>query len=210
MSTPRLLYGAREIADRVEALGHELTEVLEDGAVVVGVLKGCLPFMADLVRGIHRDIEVDFVALSSFAPDSGRIRLTRDVVADVAGRQVVLVEGVVDTGFRLDFLRRHLLDHGPSEVRVCTLFDRSDRRVLPVAVDHVGFVFDEGFVVGYGLDHQGIFRNLPCVVAVDLPFLEEEWAQGGSEMADEVFRLAGSSIRTGPGPSPGGGTMVPA
>ena len=109
MTEPRLLYGSDEIATRVAELGEELSEILEDGAVAVGVLKGCLPFMADLVRCIDRHLEIDFVALSAFAPDSGRIRLTRDLVSDVSGRQVLLIEGVVDTGFRLDFLRRHML-----------------------------------------------------------------------------------------------------
>jgi hypoxanthine phosphoribosyltransferase len=150
------------------------------------------------VRCIDRRIEIDFVALSAFAPDSGRIRLTRDIAADVTDRQVVLVEGVVDTGFRVDFLRRHLVGHCTSEVRVCTLFDRSDRRVLPVQVDHAGFVFDEGFVVGYGLDHQGLYRNLSSVVAVDLTALEAEHRAGRTEMTDEVLRLAGSGADAGP------------
>ena len=114
MTEPRLLYGSDEIAVRVAELGKELSGRLRDGAVAVGVLKGCLPFMADLVRRIDRHLEIDFVALSAFAPDSGRIRLIRDLVSDVSGRQVLLIEGVVDTGFRLDFLRRHMLDHGPT------------------------------------------------------------------------------------------------
>ncbi|MBC8195474.1 MAG: hypoxanthine phosphoribosyltransferase [Acidimicrobiia bacterium] len=209
MAAPRLLYGPDEIAARVAELADNLTDVLNDGAVVVGVLKGCLPFMADLVRRIDRHLEVDFVALSAFAPDSGRIRLTRDVVSDVTGRQVLLVEGVVDTGFRLDFLRRHLADHDPTEVRVCTLLDRSDRRILPVEVEHAGFVIDDGFVVGYGLDHHGMYRNLPSVLAVDLTELEAEFAMGETVVAETIMALAGRSPLAGSTGAQQGGSRVP-
>ena len=184
--TPYLEAGS--IADRVADLARELDEVLEPEAVLIGVLKGCLPFMADLIRRISTPIVVDFLALSAFAPDSGRVRLTNDLSVDVEGRQVVLVEGVVDTGFRLDYLRRHIIDHGPSELRICTLFDRVSRRVLPIPIDHVGFATDAAFLVGYGLDHRGEFRNLPGVVEVELADLD----QADDEFCDEV-RKAGWS-----------------
>ena len=184
--TPYLEAGS--IADRVADLARELDEVLEPDAVLIGVLKGCLPFMADLIRRISTPIVVDFLALSAFAPDSGRVRLTNDLSVDVEGRQVVLVEGVVDTGFRLDYLRRHIIDHGPSELRICTLFDRVGRRVLPIPIDHVGFATDAAFLVGYGLDHRGEFRNLPGVVEVELSDLD----RADDEFCDEV-RKAGWS-----------------
>ena len=190
MRAPYLLRDADAIRNRVAQLAADLTDILDSDSVVVGVLKGCLPFMADLIRSIEHQVEVDFLALTAFAPDSGRVRLTRDLATDVTGRKVVLVEGVVDTGFRLDFLRRHLEAHGPSEIRVCALFDRADRRVLPVPVEHSGFVLEEGFVVGYGLDHRGMFRNLPAVVSLDPEHLEEYAPGGRPELLDEVLRLA--------------------
>ena len=190
MRAPYLLRDAEAIRKRVAQLAADLTDILDSDSVVVGVLKGCLPFMADLIRSIEHQVEVDFLALTAFAPDSGRVRLTRDLATDVTGRKVVLVEGVVDTGFRLDFLRRHLEAHGPSEIRVCALFDRADRRVLPVPVEHSGFVLEEGFVVGYGLDHRGMFRNLPAVVSLDPEHLEEYAPGGRPELLDEVLRLA--------------------
>ena len=190
MRAPYLLRDADAIRKRVAQLAADLTDILDSDSVVVGVLKGCLPFMADLIRSIEHQVEVDFLALTAFAPDSGRVRLTRDLATDVTGRKVVLVEGVVDTGFRLDFLRRHLEAHGPSEIRVCALFDRTDRRVLPVPVEHSGFVLEEGFVVGYGLDHRGMFRNLPAVVSLDPEHLEEYAPGGQSELLDEVLGLA--------------------
>jgi hypoxanthine phosphoribosyltransferase len=191
MVAPTPYLGARSIADRVADLALELDEVLEPGAVLVGVLKGCLPFMADLIRQISTPIVVDFLALSAFAPDSGRVRLTNDLSVDVEGRQVLLVEGVVDTGFRLDYLRRHVIDHGPSEVRICTLFDRAGRRVLPIPIDHVGFATDAAFLVGYGLDHRGEFRNLPGVVEVELADLGR--AEDG--FYDEVRNAGRSGAR---------------
>ena len=190
MRAPYLLRDADAIRKRVAQLAADLTDILDSDSVVVGVLKGCLPFMADLIRSIEHEVEVDFLALTAFAPDTGRVRLTRDLATDVTGRKVVLVEGVVDTGFRLDYLRRHLEAHGPSEIRVCALFDRADRRILPVPVEHSGFVLEEGFVVGYGLDHRGMFRNLPAVVSLDPEHLEEYAPGGRPELLDEVLRLA--------------------
>ena len=174
MESPQLLYTRDQIMKRVDELGTELTANLEEGAVIVGVLKGCLPFMADLVRNIDVPVEIDFLALSTFAPDSGRVRLTRDLDTDITGRQVVLVEDLVDTGLRLNFLLKHLRDRSPSEVRVCTMFDRVERRVLPINLEHVGFELDSSFVVGYGLDYGGQFRNLPELVSVELGDLEKD------------------------------------
>ena len=182
MASPRLHGTADEIASRIDELAAELVDWVDADTVVVGVLKGCLPFMADLVRRLPVPVEVDFLALSPFAPDSGRVRLTHDLSIDVSGREVLLVEGVVDTGFRLDYLRRHLVAHGAVGVRVCTLFDRADRRVLPMELDYVGFDTGATFLVGFGLDHRGEFRNLPSVVEVDLVDLD----RSGLELLETV------------------------
>ena len=182
MTSPRLHRTADEIASRIDELAMELVDWVDADTVVVGVLKGCLPFMADLVRRFPVPVEIDFLALSPFAPDSGRVRLTHDLSIDVSGRNVLLVEGVVDTGFRLDYLRRHLVAHGAVGVRVCTLFDRADRRVLPMELDHVGFDTGASFLVGFGLDHRGEFRNLPSVVEVDLVDLD----RSGLELVETV------------------------
>ena len=190
MDFPKLLQNQQEIDVRITELATELDDYLSEGDVVVGVLKGCLPFLADLVRKLNHEIETDFLALTSFEENTGRVRLTRDLGIDVSGRNVLLVEDVVDTGFRLDFLRRHLETHEPAEVRVCTLFDRSDRRILPVKVEYSGFVLQEGFIVGYGIDHLGMFRNLPSVVTANQTLLDEEFARGESKLADEIVIIA--------------------
>ena len=185
MKPPQLLYTRDQITERVSELGKELTASLQEGAVMVGVLKGCLPFMADLVRELNLPIEVDFLALSSFMPDTGRVRLTRDLDTDITGKQVVLVEDLVDTGLRLNFLLQHLRGRSPSEVRVCAMFDRVERRVIPVELEHVGFELDSSYVVGYGLDHGGKFRNLPELVSVELGELE----RNSQEVCDQVYAL---------------------
>ncbi len=185
MKPPELLYTRDQITERVSELGKELTASLQEGAVIVGVLKGCLPFMADLVRELDLPIEVDFLALSSFMPDTGRVRLTRDLDTDITGKQVVLVEDLVDTGLRLNFLLQHLRGRSPSEVRVCAMFDRVERRVIPVELQHVGFELDSSYVVGYGLDHGGKFRNLPELVSVELGELE----RNSQEVCDQVYAL---------------------
>ncbi|MDP6964843.1 MAG: phosphoribosyltransferase family protein [Acidimicrobiales bacterium] len=190
MDFPKLLQNQQEIDVRITELATQLDDYLSEGDVVVGVLKGCLPFLADLVRKLNHEIETDFLALTSFGENTGRVRLTRDLGIDVSGRNVLLVEDVVDTGFRLDFLRRHLETHEPAEVRVCTLFDRSDRRILPVKVEYSGFVLQEGFIVGYGIDHLGMFRNLPSVVTANQTLLDEEFARGESKLADEIVKIA--------------------
>lgn len=190
MDFPKLLQNKEEIDARIMELAIELDDYLGEGDVVVGVLKGCLPFLADLVRKLNHEIETDFLALTSFQENTGRVRLTRDLGIDVSGRNVLLVEDVVDTGFRLDFLRRHLETHEPAEVRVCTLFDRSDRRVLPVKVEYSGFVLKEGFIVGYGIDHLGMFRNLPSVVSANQELLDQEFEKGESKLTDEIVRIA--------------------
>lgn len=185
MKPSQLLYTRDQITERVSELGKELTASLQEGAVIVGVLKGCLPFMADLVRELDLPIEVDFLALSSFMPDTGRVRLTRDLDTDITGKQVVLVEELVDTGLRLNFLLQHLRGRSPSEVRVCAMFDRVERRVIPVELQHVGFELDSSYVVGYGLDHGGKFRNLPELVSVELGELE----RNSQEVCDQVYAL---------------------
>ena len=185
MNPSQLLYTRDQITERVSELGKELTASLQEGAVIVGVLKGCLPFMADLVRELDLPIEVDFLALSSFMPDTGRVRLTRDLDTDITGKQVVLVEDLVDTGLRLNFLLQHLRGRSPSEVRVCAMFDRVERRVIPVELQHVGFELDSSYVVGYGLDHGGKFRNLPELVSVELGELE----RNSQEVCDQVYAL---------------------
>lgn len=157
-----------DIAARVAALAERIEDDHPDGVVLVGVLKGALIFLADLARAIQRvPVEVDFIAISRYAPDSGRVRILKDLEADVAGRDVVVVEDIVDTGLTLSYLVRQIDSRAPRSVEVCTLLDRPVRRIVPLEVRYRGEEIDDVFVLGYGLHHADLFRNLGDVVEVD-------------------------------------------
>jgi len=157
------------LRERVTALAAQIAADHPDGVVLVGVLKGALVFLADLARAIRTvDVELDFLAISRYAPDSGRVRILQDLALDVAGRDVVLVEDLIDTGLTLAYLLGHVRDRGPRRVEVCALLDRAERRIVPLDVRYVGIeVPGDAFLLGYGLHFAERYRNLPVVVAVD-------------------------------------------
>ena len=121
--------------------------------------------------GADLPVEVDFLGITSYAPDSGRVRVTKDLDTDIGGRAVVLVEDVVDTGLTLAYLVAQLKERNPASLEVCTLFDKQARRIVPQPLDYVGFEIGDEFVVGYGLDFRGRYRNLDLVAAGDLEAL---------------------------------------
>ena len=164
----RILLGADDLRAANRRLGREISDAHPDGVLLVAVLKGSVIFLADLVRELTVPVEIDFLGISSYAPDSGRVRLTKDLGTDLAGRDVVLVEDVVDTGLTLGYLLTQLRSRDPGSLGVCTLFDKRARRILPQPLDHVGFEIGDEFVVGYGLDFRGRYRNLDLVAAGDL------------------------------------------
>jgi len=166
---PRVLLDEGALRERVTALAAQISADHPDGVVLVGVLKGALVFLADLARAIRTvDVELDFLAISRYAPDSGRVRILQDLALDVAGRDVVLVEDLIDTGLTLAYLLGHVRDLGPRRVEVCALLDRAERRIVPLDVRYVGIeVPGDAFLLGYGLHFAERYRNLPVVVAVD-------------------------------------------
>ena len=170
----RPLIAAGELRRRVRELALDLDATYPDGVVVVAVLKGSLIFLADLVRCLDVAVEVDFLAISTFAPDSGRVRLVKDLDTDVAGRHVVLVEDIVDTGLTLGFLLNELRRREPASLEVCALLDKSARRILPTPLRFVGFETPDAFVLGYGLDFAGRYRNLDRIVTGDLDVLTRD------------------------------------
>ena len=153
----------------VRRLAGEIVADHPDGVVLIGVLKGALVFLADLVRAVEGiDVLVDFLAISRYAPDSGRVRILKDLDIDVAGRDVVLVEDLVDTGLTLAYLLEHVRGRSPRRLEVCTLLDRAERRIVPLPVRYVGTeVPGDAFVLGYGLHVGDRYRNLPVVVRAD-------------------------------------------
>jgi hypoxanthine phosphoribosyltransferase len=151
----------------VKRLAGEISDAYDDDVVLIAVLKGAVPFFADLVRQLRVVPLVDFLAISAYAPETGRVRIVKDLDLDVFGRDVVLVEDIVDTGLTLSYLLGTLRQRQPASIAVCTLLDRSVRRIAPVNVRYVGFDCPDRFVVGYGLDHRERYRNLRDIYAVD-------------------------------------------
>jgi hypoxanthine phosphoribosyltransferase len=139
-----------------------------DGVLLIGVLKGSVPFLADVARAMTIPTEVDFLAISSYAEGTGRVRIVKDLEADIADRHVVLVEDIVDTGLTLSYVLGELRRRSPRSVEVCALLDKTVRRIVPVPLRFVGFTIPDAFVLGYGMDFAERYRNLDRVVAGDL------------------------------------------
>jgi hypoxanthine phosphoribosyltransferase len=166
---PRVLLDQDTLQTRVRALAAQITADHPDGVVLVGVLKGALIFLADLARAITDiDVDLDFLAISRYAPDSGRVRIVQDLALDVAGRDVVLVEDLVDTGLTLAYLLGYVRGRNPRGLEVCALLDRAERRIVPLDIRYVGLeVPGDAFLLGYGLHYEERYRNLPVVVVAD-------------------------------------------
>ena len=165
------LITADELMQRVAELGGEVAHALgptEEPPVLVSVLKGSVMFLADLTRRFPVDVEVDFMSISSYASgsQSGVVRILKDLERNVADRDVIIVEDIVDTGLTLNYLRRNLTGRGVRSLRAVTLLDKAARRIVPVELEHRGFEIPDVFVVGYGLDFQGRYRNVPDILAV--------------------------------------------
>ena len=168
MTPPARLLGRADLAGIVERLGAEIVADHPDGVVLVGVLKGALIFLADLARAIRGiDVAIDFMAISRFAPDSGRVRILKDVDLDLSGRDVVLVEDMVDTGLTATYLCGQLAERGPRRLDLCTLLDRPVRRIVPLDVRYRGAEIPDVFVLGYGLHLAELYRNLGEVYEAD-------------------------------------------
>ncbi|HEU5422780.1 MAG TPA: hypoxanthine phosphoribosyltransferase [Nitrolancea sp.] len=158
----RVLLSAAEIQERVAELGAEISaDYAGQSIVLVGVLKGITFFLADLARAITRPLAIDFLQLSH-SVERG-VALGQDLDIDIHGQHVLLVEDIVNTGVSLDFVLRELRERQPASLKVCALFDKDERRLLPVPVDYVGFTIPNEFVVGYGLDYRQLYRNLPFI-----------------------------------------------
>jgi hypoxanthine phosphoribosyltransferase len=163
----RILLSEEEIEQRVRELGDMISRDYEDqNPLLVGVLKGGVPFMADLLRMITIPVEIDFMAVSSYSKetrDRGLVRLQKDLDVAINGRHVLFVEHIIDTGLTINYLLRNLRARNPLSLKVCALFDKSRRRLIDVPIKYKGFDLPDRFVVGYGLDFRERYRNLPFV-----------------------------------------------
>ena len=162
-----ILISEEEIAKRVKELGKQLTEDYKGKELlVVGILKGCMLFLSDLVRTIDLPLTLDFMVVSSYGAttkSSGVVRIVKDLEREIEGKDVLIVEDIVDTGLTLSYLVENFKARNPKSVKVCSLLDKPDRRKAQVDIQYVGFKIPDEFVVGYGLDYGENYRNLPFV-----------------------------------------------
>ncbi|MCI5190649.1 MAG: hypoxanthine phosphoribosyltransferase [Candidatus Electrothrix sp. AS4_5] len=161
----------QEIRERVNTLGQQLTkDYAGKKPVVIGILNGAFIFLADLVRAVELAVEVDFIRVASYGQateSSGTITLSKAPELDLTGKDVLLVEDIVDSGTTMAWLQDYFTtEHQPNSVKTCTLINKSERRAVDVPIDYIGFEIDKGFLVGYGLDCAQSYRNLPQICAL--------------------------------------------
>ena len=162
-----VLFSADEIATKVHEMGQAISlDYNGRFPLIVGVLKGVVPFMADLLRAITIPVEIDFLAIASYSAETrerGLERIEKDLEESIKDRHVLFVEDMIDTGLTLNYLLRNLRAREPASVEVCALFNKPRRRLIDMPVKYKGFDLPDRFVVGYGLDYRGKYRNLPFV-----------------------------------------------
>jgi hypoxanthine phosphoribosyltransferase len=169
----RVLISEAELDARVAELGRDIArDYAGQNPVLVGVLKGALIFMADLIRHVPIEMTTDFMALSSYgagSTSSGVVKLAADLSMPIEDRHVIVVEDIIDTGRTVSYLKRNLETRHPRSVRLCALLDKIERREVDVDIEYLGFTIPNVFVVGYGLDYAGLYRNLPHLAVLERP-----------------------------------------
>lgn len=163
----RVLYSEETIKEACQRLGHQMAHDYQDkNPIIVGVLKGAVLFMTDVIREMDILAELDFIDVSSYnggTASSGEVKLVHDLSIDVADRDIILVEDIIDTGRTLKFMQDLLKERHAHSIKVCTLLDKPSGRVVEAKADYVGFIVPNEFVAGYGLDYGDQYRNLPYV-----------------------------------------------
>ena len=162
-----ILFSEEQLKERVAQIAAQIDrDYAGKELMLVSVLRGSFIFMADLVRAITVPCKVDFMAVSSYGSgtvSSGQVQITKDLSEDITGRHLLVVEDILDSGNTLSYLLEVLRARKPASIRICTLLDKPDRRAKPITADYVGFTIPDAFVVGYGLDYNECYRNLPYV-----------------------------------------------
>ena len=164
----RVLFSKEAIALKVKEIGLQITEQYQDekNLVVVGILKGANIFLSDLIREIDIPLYIDFMAVSSYGnstESSGVVRILKDIEIDLAGKHVLIVEDIVDTGLTLEYLTSNILSRKVASLKICSLLDKPTKRKSKVKIDYIGFDIPDEFVVGYGIDYAEKYRNLPYI-----------------------------------------------
>lgn len=167
----RILIDEQRTMKRVKELGEQITKDYQGcDLMVVGILKGAVIFLSDLIKEIKLPLKLDFMAVSSYGAStktSGVVRILKDLDEEIEGKDVLIVEDIVDTGLTLHYLIANLRSRKPKSIKICCFLDKPSRRQVPVHVDYIGFDIPDEFVVGYGLDFAERYRNLPYVCVLD-------------------------------------------
>ncbi|MFS8500474.1 MAG: hypoxanthine phosphoribosyltransferase [Caldicoprobacter sp.] len=167
----RILIDEQTLMRRIAEMGEQITRDYQGkDLVLVGILKGSVLFLADLVKHIKLPLVIDFMAVSSYGSStrsSGVVRILKDLDEEIEGKDVLIVEDIIDTGLTLNYLTELLLSRNPKSLKICCCLDKPSRRKVPVKVDYVGFSIPDEFVVGYGLDYAERYRNLPYICVLD-------------------------------------------
>ncbi|MGN0659981.1 MAG: hypoxanthine phosphoribosyltransferase [Emergencia sp.] len=163
----KILLTGQQIADRAKELGEEISrDYAGEELVLVGTLKGAVMFMGELMKHITLDTQIDFISASSYGSgtvSSGNVVIKKDIDIDIRGRHVLIIEDIIDTGNTLKYLKDNFLARDPASVRICTMLDKPSRRTADVSGDYIGFAVEDLFVIGYGLDYDQKYRNLPYI-----------------------------------------------
>jgi len=171
------LFTSEEIQRKIHELGGRIsTEYAERDVLVVGVLKGALFFMSDLLRSLRISVRMNFIHCTSSASQDYEhpVHILADMTEDISGKHVLLVEDIMDSGVTVDYLKRMLLARGAATLKVCVLLDKPDRRKVPIEADFAGFRIPNKYVVGYGLDYKDRYRNLPYIAVLPMEERQEE------------------------------------
>lgn len=162
-----VVFSEKAIQEKITQIGAQISkDYAGKNPLMVGVLRGVLFFMADLLRAVHIPLEVDFLAISSYsseARDQGYVRLEKDLDIPIRGRHVIFIEDVIDTGLTLNYILRNLRTRQPASLEICVLFNKPTKRLIEIPIRYKGFDLPDQFVVGYGLDYRERYRNLPYV-----------------------------------------------
>lgn len=176
-----VLVNEEDITKKIKELGQVITEDYKDkDLVVIGILKGAVIFMSELIKNIELPLIIDFMAVSSYGKSTistGEVRIIKDLDFSVEGKDLLIVEDIIDTGLTLNYLTDILKKRGASSVKICTLLDKPERRSVEVNVDYLGFEIPDEFVVGYGLDYAEQYRNLPYVGALKEEVYKADWLE---------------------------------
>ncbi len=163
----KILFTQEQIWERAKEMGDEISKDYEgEELIVIGTLKGAIIWMSDILKNLTLDTKIDFISASSYGSgttSSGVVKITKDIHMDLFNRNVLIIEDIIDTGTTLKFLKDYIAERNPKSVKICTLLDKPSRRKADVQGDYIGFTVDDLFVIGYGLDYDQKFRNLPYI-----------------------------------------------